>query len=444
MTHVETLIIGGGPGGLALAYALKGAGQTVAVAEENLWGGTCPNRGCDPKKILLAAVEAKRSAEHMDGQGLNGEPTINWSDLMRNKFAYTDSIPGGTLSGLKQAAITTFTGHAQFAADGHVMVGSEEVVADKVVLATGERPRRLDIPGAKYVGTSTDFLNMRELPRRLTFIGGGYIAFELADIANAAGADVSLVLHNDKPLRAFPADLVADLVAQLKAEGVHIYENVDVAQVDKTEDGLALTDGHDFQLTTDAVIGATGRIANVDTLNLAAVGVEADAHGVQVNDHLQTTNPNIYALGDVVAKRTVPKLTPVAGYDARYLAGQLTGQQVDAPISYPAIPTLVFGMPKLAKVGVDVTAATKEASLTVKKIDMTHWYTYNRIHDSVAKVTVVLNDKQQLVGATVLSSIADEMINYLTFLINQHATAGDFENQVMAYPSPASDIDYLL
>ncbi|HAT55868.1 MAG TPA: NAD(P)/FAD-dependent oxidoreductase [Lactobacillus sp.] len=444
MTHVQTLILGGGPGGIALAYDLKAAGKTVAIAEENLWGGTCPNRGCDPKKILLAAVEAKRSAEHLNGQGLVGMPKVNWPDLMRNKFAYTDSIPGGTLAGLKSANIEALTGHAQFTEDGHVMVGTKEVVADKIVIATGERPSRLSIEGAEHVGTSTDFLNMRELPRRITFIGGGYIAFELADIANAAGAQVDLILHNDRPLKAFPADMVADLTTQLIEAGVRIHKNIDISKVTSTNDGLVLTDNAQFSLTTDAVIGATGRIANVDTLNLPAVGVVADKHGVQVNDHLQTANPNIYALGDVVAKQNVPKLTPVAGFDARYLVGQLTGELSNEAIAYPAIPTLVFGMPKLAKVGVDVTTAAQDAYLTVKKIDMTHWYTYNRIHDSVAKVTVVLNAQHQLVGAAVLSSIADEMINYLTLLINQHATSRSFDDQIMAYPTPASDIDYLL
>ncbi|GEK28825.1 dihydrolipoyl dehydrogenase family protein [Furfurilactobacillus siliginis] len=442
MSDYDQLILGGGPGGLALAYELKAAGKKVAVVEENLWGGTCPNRGCDPKKILVAAVEAKRHAEYMQGEGIDGTTSINWPDLMRNKFAYTDAIPSGTLSGLQQAHIETLTGHARFNADGSVNVDDQTVTAEQMIIATGQRPARLNIDGGELIQTSTDFLNMRELPKRLTFIGGGYIAFELADIANAAGAEVHMLLHNDRPLKAFDQELVSDLVNQLWADGVKFELNVDVTHVAKTDEGLVISNDDGFTLTTNAVIGATGRIANVDTLNLAAVGVQADAKGVVVNDHLQTTNPRIYALGDVVAKPGVPKLTPVAGFDARYLAGQLTGTTT-APIAYPAIPTVIFGVPRLATVGISTAAATDDAKLRIKTIDMTHWYTYNRIHDPKAKVKVVLNQAGELVGASVLSSVADEMINYLTFLINRHATAQALNDMVLAYPTPASDLGYV-
>lgn len=442
MSDYDQLILGGGPGGLALAYQLKAAGKTVAVVEENLWGGTCPNRGCDPKKILVAAVEAKRQAAHMQGEGIDGVTTINWADLMRNKFAYTDAIPDGTLGGLKQAHIAALSGHAQFNEDGSVTVGDQIVTADQVILATGQRPSRLDIDGGDLLQTSTDFLNMRELPEKMTFIGGGYIAFELADIANAAGSEVHVILHNDKPLKAFDRELADDLVQQLRDAGVQFDMNVDVTHVVKSADGLTLSNDDGFELETGAVIGATGRIANVDTLNLAAVGVQADAKGVVVNDHLQTTNPLIYAIGDVVAKKGVPKLTPVAGFDARYLADELLGK-ADAPISYPAIPTVIFGVPRLATTGISTVAAAADDNLRVRTIDMTHWYTYNRIHDPEAKVKAVLNQAGELVGASVLSSVADEMINYMTFLINDHATAKTLNDMVLAYPTPASDLGYI-
>ncbi|GKT03033.1 dihydrolipoyl dehydrogenase family protein [Furfurilactobacillus sp. WILCCON 0119] len=439
MTSFDQLVIGGGPGGLALAEGLASAGQQVAIVEENLWGGTCPNRGCDPKKILLAAVEAKRAAEQMAGHGLTGVPTINWTDLMAKKTAYTSTVPTGTLAGLQQSGATTLNGHAQFNADGTVQVGTETVSAKTITLATGQRPARLTIPGADHIQTSTDFLNWQTLPNRVTFIGGGYIAFELADIANAAGADVHVVLHNDRPLRAFDADLADDLVAQLTAAGVHFDMNIAVEAVTATDDGLTLTAADGFELTTDAIVGATGRIPNVDTLNLDAVGVEANRHGVVVNDHLQTTNPQIYALGDVVAKRDEPKLTPVAGFDARYLVGELTGATT-APISYPAIPTVVFGAPKLAAVGVAIPTAQADDTLRVTTLDMTHWYTYQRIEEATAQAKVVTNAQGQIVGATVLSNLADEMINYLTLVVNKHLTLDDV---IMAYPTPASDLVYL-
>lgn len=442
MQAFDQIVIGGGPGGLALAYGLKAAGKNVAIVEENLWGGTCPNRGCDPKKILVAAVEAKRHAEQLANAGLDGTTTINWPDLMRHKFAYTDAIPDGTLQGLQHSGITTFYGHATFTSAGQLAVGEETLTATQFILATGQRPARPTIDGAELLQTSTDFLNWRQLPKQVAFIGGGYIAFELADIANAAGADVHVILRHDRALRAFDAELVKDLRDQLEQAGVHFHENVALTKVAQTGAGVELIGDQQFDLTVAAAVAVTGRTANVDTLNLAAVGVAADKHGVVVNDHLQTTNEHIYALGDVVAKKAIPKLTPVAGFEARYLTELLTGASVEA-IQYPAIPTVVFGMPRLAQVGVSPAETTTTTDRRVKTLDMTHWYTYQRIHDPLAKVKVVLDRQGRLVGASALSTIADELINYLTTLINQGATVADVNNQIMAYPTPASDLSYL-
>ncbi|MGJ3994662.1 FAD-dependent oxidoreductase, partial [Lactiplantibacillus plantarum] len=189
-------------------------------------------------------------------------------------------------------------------------------------------------------------------------------------------------------------------------------------------------------------ISSAGRIPNADQLGLANVGVTFDRHGIQVNDHLQTANPHIYAIGDV-SDTPVPKLTPVAGFEARYLVGELT--HPGAAIKYPVVPTQVFAAPKLAQVGISAAAATEHPDeYRVNTLDMTKWFIYYRFGAQQAQAKVVVAKASgQVVGATLLSDVADEMVNYFTLLIEKHVTLPDLQRLVLAYPTPASDLQYL-
>ncbi|MCC3237422.1 FAD-dependent oxidoreductase, partial [Pediococcus acidilactici] len=184
MEKFDVVIIGAGPAGLGLAYDLKQAGQAVAVVEENRWGGTCPNRGCDPKKVLMAAVEAKLRSHHLVGKGLENEPEIDWPSLMRFKETFTEPVSSSSRQGLVDAGITVLDGHAEFVDQHTLKVGEQRVESSQFVIATGQRPGRLSkIENEALMQTSTDFLAMPELPKRIALVGGGYIAFELAAIA---------------------------------------------------------------------------------------------------------------------------------------------------------------------------------------------------------------------------------------------------------------------
>lgn len=441
-TSYDVAIIGGGPAGTAMAGALKAQGKQVVIIESDLWGGTCPNRGCDPKKILLSAVEAKDAATALHTKGLTGGPQVDWPALMAHKHGYTDGISDGTLNSLTQRGIATRHGEAYFQSDGQLTVDGTVIAARDVVIATGQRPVILPIKGHEYFKTSTDFLDLDVMPKRVTFVGGGYVGFELATIANAAGADVHLIHHNDRPLKEFDPQLVRDLMAELTTAGVTIDLNEDIQAIEKKADGLHLKAADGFERVTDLVICSAGRQPNADHLGLENVGVKFDRHGIAVNDHLQTANKHIYAIGDVSAT-PVPKLTPLAGYEARYLAGQL--DRPGAPITYPAVPTQVYAAPKLAQVGMSAaTAAANADRYQVNDLDMTKWFSYYRFGAHVARAKVIVDQTTgTVVGATVLSTIADEMINYLTLLIDQQITLNKLQRTILAYPTPASDLQYL-
>lgn len=438
----DVIVIGGGPAGTAVAGGLTAQGKRVLIVEADLWGGTCPNRGCDPKKILLSAVEAKEAAEHLQHRGLIAGPQIDWPALMAHKRGYTDGISSGTHASLEKQGIATIHGQATFGADGQLTVDGTPVSARDYVIATGQRPAILPITGRENLKTSTDFLDLDDMPKRVTFIGGGYVGFELATIAKAADADVHLIHHNDRPLKNFDPAMVQALMTNLEKEDVHFHLNEDVTAVTKQADGYHVQAASGFELVTDLVICSAGRVPNVDQLGLENVGVAYDRQGVQVNDHLQTANTHIYAVGDVSAT-PVPKLTPVAGYEARYLVGELT--QPGAAIQYPAVPTQVFAAPKLAQVGLSAAAAQREPErYHVQTIDMTKWFTYYRFGAQQALAKVIVDQPSgTIVGATVLSDLADEMINYLTLLIDQKLTLADLQHRILAYPTPASDLQYL-
>ncbi|MFD1439832.1 dihydrolipoyl dehydrogenase family protein [Lacticaseibacillus hegangensis] len=441
MQQYDVIVIGGGPGGLAAAYPLASAGKKVLVVERDLWGGTCPNYGCDPKKMLYSAVQAKTYAARMTKAGLNGIPDINWPKLMAFKRAYTRTVPSGTRSGVTGAGMVAVDGEARFIDEHTIAVGEDLYEGQDIIIATGVQPVLPDIKGRELIATSRDFLDMDHLPQHIAFIGAGYVSMELANIAAAAGAEVDVIMHGDRALRGFPAAAVDALQKAMQNEHIHFHENIELKRVDETPQGTLRLQADGFTLDVQRVFAAMGRRPD-EQLHLNRAHVKTTARGIVVNEFLETTTPHIYAIGDVAAT-SQPKLTPVAGFDGRYVAEHLLGSA--APIAYPAIPTTVYGSLEISKVGVSPETAAGDDRYVVNSEDVTHWYTYNRTQETFASVTVVEEKATNLiVGATVVSSSAESLVNLLTMAINTKTPADQVQRMVFAYPSEASDMDYLL
>lgn len=440
--NFDSVVIGSGVAGRGAASSLAAAGKKVAIVEEDLWGGTCPNRGCDPKKVLLSAVEARDAALQLQEKGLHTVPEVNWPDLMAFKETFTRPVPEQTKDSLQSSGVTTFFGNASFTPKQTLQVNEDELEAEQFIIATGARPSFLDIEGKEHFLTSNDFLTLPEMPKTITFVGGGYIAFEFAAIANAAGAEVHLIQHNDRPLKAFDKELVDLLMKQLEAKGVNFHLNIEITKITAAENGFVITDDSDFQLNSDLVFCTTGRIPNTEALHLENVGVEYDKKGILVNGYLQTSNAAIFALGDVLSKKQ-PKLTPVSSFEADYLVSHLTEKQSE-PIAYPCIPTMVFSGPKLTQVGVTAeTAADNPNDYELSTIDATKWFSYSRTNEPISTVKIITDKKTGLlVGAACLNNEADELINYFSRMIDQKMSAEELSKKVFAYPTIASDLSY--
>lgn len=438
MKKYDAVIIGSGVAGLSAAYRLKAAGKHVLVIEENLWGGTCPNRGCDPKKILLNAVEARKRMEQLIDKGFSDIPPVNWSDLQAFKRTFTDPVSKNHQEELATAKIDQLSGTAQFIDAQRIKVGEETITAEHYILATGQRPAILPIEGKEYLQTSTDFLALEKLPKEIIFIGAGYIAFELAMIAHAAGSNVTIVHHNQRPLKEFEEEMVNSLVEQMQKAGITFVFGFESQRIIQDEGTYRLV-SKDKELQADAIFVAVGRKPNSEHLQLEQAGVQTVKQGIIVNEYLQTSNPNIFACGDIIAKNE-PKLTPVATFEGTYVADYLTGKT--APIHYPVIPTIVYSSPKIAQVGRTKKQANEKDQVT--EVPMTDWFTYHRVNEPVAKAQLTYDVDDYLVGASVISEQADDLINDLTLLINQKVKKAELDQWIIGYPTLASDLSYLL
>jgi len=346
----DLIVIGTGAAASVVAHECGSAGWKVAVVDSRPFGGTCALRGCDPKKVLVGIAEIIDWVQRMNGRGVRAESArIEWSELMRFKRSFTDPIPKISERSFAAAGIATFNGRAHFLHSTVVGIGEETLAGRHVVIATGAMPRRLGIQGEQHITKSDQFLELDALPRRIVFIGGGYISFEFAHIAARAEAEVTILHRGQRPLEGFDPDLVNRLVNRTKRLGARIEVGTEVTAIEKSDGKLlvhALTAGTQSMFEADLVVHGAGRVPELDDLNLAAAGVQAEERGVKVNEYLQSiSNPAFYAAGDA-ASSGLPQLTPVAGYEGQIVASNLLkGNQ--RKIEHMPVPTVVFTIPPL-------------------------------------------------------------------------------------------------
>jgi glutathione reductase (NADPH) len=440
----DLIVIGTGSAGATIARRCRAAGRSVAIIDSRPFGGTCSQRGCDPKKVLVGATSATDQANRFHDRAILEEaPALNWPALQQFKRSFTEPVPAATEREFTQAGIAQFHGRARFVDATTLVVADERLEAKQIVIAAGAKRAPLDIPGEERLTSSTEFLALETLPRRIVFIGGGYISFEFAHVAARAGAQVTILHRSERPLTGFDPDLVELLVSETRAQGIELRVNSPVQAITRTTNGLEVQSNRE-SFAADLVVHGAGRVPEIDDLDLAAGGVERNQRGVVVNDYLQSvSNPAVYAAGDAAASGL--PLTPVASLHAAIVTANLLEGNHRTP-DYRGLASVVYTIPPLATVGLQEAEARKQGlRFRVNQAETGSWYSSRRLGMAHTGYKILIEEESgRILGAQLLGPNADEVINLYALAIRFGITADELKTTPLAYPTAGSDIKYML
>jgi glutathione reductase (NADPH) len=435
----DLFVIGAGSGGVRAARVSAGYGAKVAIAEEYRVGGTCVIRGCVPKKLLVYAAHVHEEIEDAAGYGWTIEHArFDWPTLIANKDLEIARLEAVYRDLLAASKVTLVEGRARLLDPHTVEVAGKRISADKILIANGARPVRPEGFTAENSITSNEALQLEKLPKRIAVLGGGYIAVEFAGIFNGLGSQVTQLYRGAQILRGFDDDLRHGLATEMKRKGIDLMLNVRHARIEKAKHGwrLTLTDGDELEI--DCIMCATGRIPNTGDLGAAAAGVALDVIGaVNVDAYSQTSQPNIYAIGDVTNRLN---LTPVAIREAMAFADTVFGQRPWA-MDHRTVASAVFSLPPIGTVGLTEAAARQrfgaldiyKASFRPMKNTMTQ-----RKERTLMKL-VVERSTQRVLGAHMLGPDAPEIIQSLAVAVKMGATKQQFDEAVAVHPTAAEE-----
>jgi glutathione reductase (NADPH) len=445
----DLVVVGTGTAATTVASACRLAGWKVAVIDSLPFGGTCALRGCDPKKVLVGVAEAIDWARRMKGKGFGQDDLrLDWHELMQFKRSFTGPVPRVREEGFVQAGIAVFHGRAQFVGRTAMRVNDDVLEGRHILIAAGAKPRKLNIAGEEHVTTSDQFLELEVLPRRIVFIGGGYISMEFAHLSLRADREVSILHRGKRLLEGFDPDLVQQLSRKTQELGARIELQADVKAIEETGNGLrvrAQIGGVAQEFDADLVVHGGGRVPDIDDLNLAEARIETESHGINVNQYLQSvSNPAVYAAGDVAASGG-PPLTPVAGYEGRIVAANLLKSN-HLKAEYFGVPTVAFTIPPLASVGMSEEIARKKIlKFRITRETTSSWYSSRRVAEDCSGFKVLIAEgSDRILGAHLLGPHADEVINLFALAIATNMRSADLRDRLFAYPTVSSDVRYML
>lgn len=440
----DVFIIGTGTAGKIVAKACVEAGLKVSIADNREYGGTCANRGCDPKKVLLGITEILDRAAKMKGKGITKAPEVSWKDALAFKETFVNAVPAFTEKNLDKLGIDLYHQSPKFLDESTLSVEGKTITANKIVIATGQVPMELPIPGREYALLSDDFLELKELPKSMIFIGAGYIGMEFAHLAARFGVKVSMIDFAPRALMNFDEDLVNLLVKTSEELGIEFHFNAEVSGIEKLRKNFrvnAIQDGKEISAKAEMIFNTAGRVPSIKDLDLENGNVAFSKKGITVNDFLQnSTNKNVYACGDVADSPGLP-LTPLSSLEAEIVAHNIIKSNRKKP-EYPPQPSVVFTLPNLASVGLsEEEAREKGYEVTVEHKLAADWFNAKRINEKIyAYKTIVDNKTGQILGAHLIGPEAAEVINLFAMAINTKMDYKALKKMLFAYPTWGNDV----
>jgi glutathione reductase (NADPH) len=437
----DLLVIGGGSGGLAVAEKAAQFGRKVAIIENWKLGGTCVNNGCVPKKVMWYAANLAHAVDDASDFGINiTRGDTDWQRLISGRDSYIGNINNFWDHYVKELGITHIQGQGRFVSSSEVEVNGQIYSAESIVIATGGQPIVPPVPGAELGITSDGFFRLKEQPKRVAVIGGGYIGVELGGVLRALGSEVTLVTLDNRILELFDPMISEILHEEMIKQGIDIHTGFQVTGLSQGENGIHVNSPDAELENFDQVIWAVGRKPNTAALNLEATGIEFLKNGVIPVDEYERTNVDgIYALGDIIGK---VQLTPVAIAAGRRLAERLYNNQPERKMDYENIPSVVFSHPPVATVGLtEQEALEKHCGITIYQSDFTPMrYALTEHGSTTALKLICAEEEEKVVGIHIIGDSADEMMQGFAVAVKMGATKADFDRTVAIHPGSAEEL----
>ncbi|HWD29361.1 MAG TPA: glutathione-disulfide reductase [Rhizomicrobium sp.] len=443
----DLFVIGGGSGGVRASRMAAQAGARVAIAEEYRMGGTCVIRGCIPKKLFVYASQFREDFEDATGFGWTvGHPTFDWQKLIANKDKEIDRLESIYTRNVEAAGVKIFGDRAVFE-DAHtlrLLNSDRRVTADKILIATGNRPTRElgtthMIPGANLCITSNEAFHLDKLPGRILIAGGGYIALEFAHIFHGLGSKVSLLYRGEKVLRGFDEDIRDALHETMAKNGLHVSVGCEFTKIEKRGDCLHAETNKGDVIECDQIMLAIGRAPNTEALHVEKAGVELGKRGeVAVDRYSRTSAENIYAIGDVTDR---VQLTPVAIHEAMCFV-KTAFQDTPTPADHENIATAVFTTPEIGTVGMtEMKALGMGHHIDVYKSvfrPLKHTLSGRETRTTFKLIVDAGTDK--VLGCHILGDHAAEIIQIVGVCLKMGATKAQFDSTIALHPSAAEEL----
>ncbi|GAB1538729.1 glutathione-disulfide reductase [Scytonema sp. NUACC21] len=437
----DLFVIGAGPGGLAAAKKAASYGARVAIAEKEAIGGTCVNRGCVPKKLIVQAADFAIGNEIALSYGWSDCKTyFDWTKFIKCVDKHIDSIQDSYLQQLKEAGIELIRGHASFA-DAHTLeIDGRNITADKILIAVGGYALKPKIPGVEYAITSREMLHLPYLPKRLVIIGGGYIGVEFSSMMNAFGCDVTVIETDETILSGFDDDIRNGVQQGLSKRGIRFITNSMVREIKYLEERLLLIVGDSRKtIAADTILVATGRAPNTKNLGLEKVGVELEKKGtIKVDEYNRTTRENIFAIGDCTSS---PQLTPVAKAEGNAFANNVFGKKKQK-VNYHEVPSAVFARPEAAGVGLTEAKAREKFGDSVKCYRNRFQPLSSQLSKANEQATIKLvveGESERVMGAHMVGENAADIIQILGVAIRKGITRQDLDDSIGIHPTTGEE-----
>ncbi|MGX7349463.1 dihydrolipoyl dehydrogenase [Dolosicoccus paucivorans] len=446
---VDTVVIGAGPGGYVAAIRAAQLGKKVTIIEKSEMGGVCLNVGCIPSKALIHAGSEFQKTQRPSDIGIEyGKSKLNMAKVQQWKNEQVVStLTKGVEMLLKKNKVTIVKGEANFVSRNTVHVTPPDVDSgnmgesyqfQEAIIATGSRPIELKaFPFGENILDSTGVLALEELPKSLTFIGGGYIGMELAMAFASMGSQVTVIEGTDRVLNGFDADLVKPVLKEAERLGMKIITNAKATSSKEVDDGVELTysvEGKEETVTSEKLAVMVGRKPNTDNISLELTGITTDDKGlIPVNEAMQTSVPHIYAIGDIVSG---PALAHKASYEGKVAAEHLAGKKGSAN-DYLAIPTVAYTTPEIATVGL-TESDCKEQGIEYNKATFMFAGNGRAITMEQTEGFIrLISDKENntILGGQIVGPDASELIGQVALAIENLLTAEDVVLTIHNHPS---------